>query len=223
MQLPKESSHYSAIVRSVRYLARRLKRAGHKALAEDASAAAIHLRETGRAWEDADDPVQDALADRDGADDDLDGVAQGARATLAGRSATATKEEPYTRIFHEGIGYYTAAPLTEEETRYEELSERITKHLPASDSVRKTVPPAIKKHLGSFKSASAALDKADRGRGSARTDLDHAKRDTIRLIEKIYGALLSEHGKSKAETFFQRSSKSGKAKDEGEPTPPVEE
>ncbi|MBK8213750.1 MAG: hypothetical protein IPK71_08365 [Myxococcales bacterium] len=223
MQLPKDSAHHTSIVRFVRYLARKLKRAGHNALAKDTTAAAHKLREAGRAWEDTDDAVQDALADRDGADDDLDGVAQSVRATLAGRGASASKEEPYTRIFHDGIGYYTAAPLAEEETRYEELSERITKHLPANDSVRKTAPAAIKKHLAEFKAAASALDKAERARGSARTDLEHTKRDTIRLVEKVYGALLTEHGKGKAETFFQKSAKSGKSKDDAEPMPAPEE
>jgi hypothetical protein len=50
------------------------------ALATSALKVTQTLRELGRAVEDADDTIQDALADRDGADDDLDSEAQAALA-----------------------------------------------------------------------------------------------------------------------------------------------
>ena len=221
MQLPKEGTHCSNVTRFSRYAARRLRRAGKTGLAKDILTACATVRERGREWEDLEDGVQDALADRDGADDDLDTIAQGARNTLAGRSVTAAKEEPYSLIFHAGIGYYTASPLEEEESRYEELSERITKHLPANDAVRKTAPAAIKKGIAGFKAASADLDKAERARGIARTDLDRAIRNALRQLEKVYGAILSEEGKAAAEAYFPKSSRaSAKTKEEKAPAPP---
>ena len=42
-------------------------------------------------------------------------------------------------------------------------------------------------------------------------------------LKTVYGALLTEHGKGKAETFFQKSAKSGKSKDDAEPMPAPEE
>src|SRR5690348_4630524 len=102
-------------------------------MAESVTKATLLLRTVGRALEDADDAVQDAIADRDAADDDLDTMAQEARANLAGRGATAVKEEPYTLVYHAGIGYYTAATLDEQHPRYMELKQRVTEHLPASD------------------------------------------------------------------------------------------
>jgi hypothetical protein len=219
MQLPKDSAHYSSITRYGRYVARRLRRGGQDSLAKDILAVLSLVREKGREWDDSDDAVQDALADRDASDDDLDTVAQNARHNLASRSLRATREEPYTLVFHEGVGYYIAAPLDQEETRYEELAERITKHLPASDPLRKTAPPAIKKGLSAFKTAAAALQKAERERGSARTDLDHAIRNTLRQLEKVYGALVAEHGKAFAEGFFPKMSRVAKAKGPVEPTP----
>lgn len=221
MQLPKEGSHYSNVTRFGRYVARRLRRAGKTGLAKDILAACATVREKGREWEDLEDGVQDALADRDGADDDLDTFAQGARNTLAGRSVTAAKEEPYTLIFHAGIGYYTAALLDDEESRYQELSERITKHLPANDAVRKTAPAAIKKGIASFKAASEDLDKAERARGIARTDLDRATRNALRQFEKVYGAIMSEEGKATAERYFPKSSRA-KTKDDKSPAPAPE-
>lgn len=222
MQLPQLTVHHSNITRFARYVSRRLRRAGKASLAKDTLAAGQAVREAGRAWEDSDDLVQDALADRDGCDDDLDGIAQAARATLAGRSPTAVKEEPYTLIFPEGLAYYTAAPLDEEVTRYEELAERLTRHLPAADSVRKTAPAAIKKGLTAYKAAAADLDKAERAKSFARTDLDRAKRNCVRQLEKVYGAIMAEEGRPVAEGFFPkavRGKSAGAKKVEPEPSP----
>src|SRR5262245_12408938 len=118
MQLPASTSSYQTRVRYGRYVARRLRRGKHTRLADEAITATSALREAGRAWDDTEDAAQDALADRDAADDDLDVAAQEARNSLAGRSLDAVKQEPYTNIFPQGIGYYTAAPLDEEVKRY---------------------------------------------------------------------------------------------------------
>ena len=87
MRLPPESASYRTFVRYGRHVTRRLRRAE---LADDAETSTLALREAVRAWEDADDRVQDVLADRDAADDALDLTAQDTRANLAGRSASAS-------------------------------------------------------------------------------------------------------------------------------------
>ncbi|MFO0625039.1 MAG: hypothetical protein U0325_05430 [Polyangiales bacterium] len=103
---------------------------GRTDLATSVERSTLAARESGRAWEDADDAIQAALADRDAADDDLDPIAQSARTTRAGRGISAGREAPYTLIFPAGIGYYIAAPLDENTKRYE-LRARLEQNLPA--------------------------------------------------------------------------------------------
>ena len=170
------------------------------------------LRELGRAWEDSDDANQDALADRDGADDDLDAIAKDARANLAGRSADAVKKAPYTQIFPEGIAYYTAAPLDEEERRYGELSDRLIEHLPKTDPVVKSAPKKIAKGIDDFKKASKALANARTAEALAATRLDVAEEAWVRQIEKTYAALIDEGGRAYAEAFFPARSAKAKNK-----------
>lgn len=220
MQLPKESAHFSSVTRFVRYVSRRLRRAGKESLAKALLAAGITVREKGRAWEDTEDAVQDALADRDGSDDDLDLIARGVRTTLAGRSLTAVNEEPFILVFHDGLAYYTAASLEDEESRYNELSERLVAHLPANDTVRKTTPAQIKKGVAAFKAAEADLAKAERARGIARTELESVTRNALRQLEKVYGAIMAEEGKAAAESYFPKSSRAkGGGKEEKTPDP----
>ncbi len=99
MRLPPSSSAYLVFVRYGRYVTRRLRQAGHADLAESTERATAIVRDTGRAWEDADDPIQAAFADRDAADDELDDATEEFRVILAGRGKEAVKQAPYTLIF----------------------------------------------------------------------------------------------------------------------------
>lgn len=204
MRLPASTAHFSAAVHVGNYVVRRLRRAKLTLLADDADKATTQVLLAGRAVEDADKPIQAALADRDACDDDLDDAAQDARAALAGRSASAAKEEPYTLIFPEGSGYYTAAPLDAEVKRYGELRDRLSKYLPASDAVLLAAVPAIDKGLAGFTAASAILGSARTAEALAQTDLGAALKSWHTQMEKTYGALVAELGKSKAERFFPR-------------------
>lgn len=217
MQLPTAKSSYQTRTRFGRYLTRRLRRAKRLLHAEDVAAATQLLREAGRAWEDTEDAMQDALADRDGADDDLDTGAQEARNTLAGRGVEAVKQAPYTAIFPQGIGYYTAAPLDEEVKRYGELRQRIVEHLPASDPVRMATVNVIEAGIKDFKSATEALDAARTADAMAATRLTTVTDAWTRLIEKTYGALVAEVGRAAAEHFFPRVKKTKKSASEPAP------
>jgi hypothetical protein len=180
------------------------------------------LREAGRAWEDADDAIQDALADRDGADDDLDIAAQGARNTLAGRGVEAVTQAPYTDIFPEGISYYTAAPLDQEVKRYTEFKKRLAEHLPAADDVRKKTVKAIEAGLKDFNAGAAAVDDARTAEALASTKLAKMSDAWETQMEKTYGALVSEMGRAAAERFFPRSPRrtgAGKKSGKGETNP----
>ena len=225
MRLPPKGSSFLIYVRYGRYVSRRLRRAGRTDLADGVRSTVDEVRTTGRLWEDADEALQDALADRDGADDDLDEAARHCRANLAGRSASAEREEPYTLIFPKGVGYYTAAPLPQEEARYNELKLRLEEHLPASDAVRKSTVAAISKGLKDFREATAEHTEATAREALAGTRARQAIANFERQIEKTYGALLVEVGRAAAEGFFPKaaSSRSGEGDDgtkgHGDPPP----
>jgi hypothetical protein len=204
MRLPAPSAHFSQRVRYGNYVARRLRRERMLPLAADIEKTTTLILTTGRAVEDANKPIQDALADRDGFDDDLDEAAQSSRLKLAARSTDAVKTAPYTRIYPDGITYYTAAPLDEEVARYGELKERLAEHLPAKDEVRSATIAAIDAGLDGFRGAVAALTSARTAESLASTRLAAATESWERQIEKAYGAIVNEFGRARADRFFPR-------------------
>jgi len=173
-------------------------------LAADIKKATTLILTTGRALEDADKPIQDALADRDAYDDDLDEAAQASRLKLAARSTDAVKTAPYTLIYPDGVGYYTASPLDEEVQRYGELKVRHEEHLPASDKVRTTTVDAVDAGLEGFRGAVDALTKARTAESLASTRLTAATEAWEKQLEKSYGAIVGEVGRARAERFFPR-------------------
>ena len=213
MKLPQENSAYSVAVKFARYTARKLRTNGRTAMANDLVSMALGLRAKGRSWEDAEDAVQDALADRDSADDGLDATAQSGRNTLAGRSVTAAREEPYTLIYPEGIGHYIAAPQDAEVARYTELKRRVELNLPEGDPVRAQTALGITTGLAAFSGGVAALDAAETSKSLARTELERANRNLRRQLEKTYGVLVTELGKQSAERFFPKAAKNRKPED----------
>ena len=202
MQLPKESGSYVSLVRVAVYTSRRLKRSKHDALAADLILGLTTVRTLGRAWEDTEDDVQGGLADRDAADDGLDDVGQETRLGVASTSVAAVREAPYTQIFPHGIGYYTAAPVDQEVTRFTELKERLVTHLSATDPVRVNAVPRLEAGIAEYTNAASGLSAAERNQAAKRTELVHAIRSLRRQLEKTYGILLSEVGKAKAERYF---------------------
>lgn len=202
MQTPAESSSPEHRVRFGLYLAKRLKRAGLATEAKSVADATAAVKKTARDHDDAEEPVQDGLADRDGADDDLDDTAQDSRANLAGRSADAVKKEPYIRIFDKGIGYYTSAPLDQEVARYTEFRERLEQYLPPTDEVRKKAVPRIDTGLKEFTAATKVIEKTRTDAALAATRLQSATEAWEILMEKTYGNLIASLGKAKAERFF---------------------
>lgn len=220
MQLPVSAAHYSSRIRFGRYVARRLKRARLTSLANDAAKATAAVLAAGRAAEDADGPVQDAMADRDATDSDLDAAAQDARAKLAGRSADAVTTAPYTQIFPDGIGFYVASPLDEEDARYSLLHQRLAAHLPANDEVRITTTKAITVGLTDFAAATKELTTARNASSIADGHLGAAEDAWEKQMEKTYGALVVDIGRAAADRFFPKSK--AKAKKGGPGATPVD-
>jgi len=211
MQLPPTDVSYTLVVRYGRYVSRRLRREKLTELGSACDTATTLVRDHGRALEDADAPVQEALADRDGADDDLDDIAKAARHKLAGRSLEAAKQAPYTLIFAEGIGYFTEAATGDEVPRYTELESRLTAHLPASDAVRRDALPKIADGITVYRSAEVALSRAQSAEKAASARLEATKTAWRTAMERTYGALIQQFGKAGAERFFPKT-RTAKAK-----------
>jgi hypothetical protein len=161
-----------------------------------------------RACEDAAELVDEALADRDAIDDELDRQTQELRNALAGRSLDAVKKAPYTEIFPDGVSYYIGAPLDEQVDRYTQLIERIEAALAATDPERKKRVPALRASLNEFRSADQAVDKARRGEAEASRVLATAIDRFNRQLERCYGALVAEGSRAAAERFFPRHRRS---------------
>lgn len=211
MRLPDPDARYTERVRYGRYVGRRLRQAKRLVLAADVDAATALVLQRGREWEDASGPVQDARADRDAADDDLDDTAKGGRVKLAGRSADATRKAPYTQIYAEGIEYYTAAPLDQEVGRYGELVARFNEFLTPDDEVRQQAVPALTTGIAAFQSGADAVNQALTAESLAATRLQVAEDAWTVLMTKIYGTLVADLGKAGAERYYPKL-RSGKKK-----------
>jgi hypothetical protein len=204
MRLPQQTASYSVRVDFGRYVEGSLLYARIGELAGPVKQVTQKLKSAGRTWEDAAEPVQYALAERDAADRDLDRTAQHARLTLASTDTAAIREEPYTAIFPFGIDYYTSAPLDEQETRYTELVERLEAHLPADHPVRLEAVPKLQAGISAFADAEKRVASARRTQALARTALASAAESFDRVLERTYGALIERFGRKDAETYFPR-------------------
>jgi hypothetical protein len=215
MRLPHADAHYSHRIRFGRYVERRLRTDKRIALADDVALSTTGVLTAGRSLEDTIGPVQEALADRDAADDALDAAAQLARLGLASRNLGADKTPPYTLIFPNGIGYYTAATLDQEESRYGELKSRLVEHLPANDSVRSSTCAAIDAGIVAFSAATNALATARTQESLAKTRIESAEEAWERQLTKVYGILVAEIGRSSAESFFPKTRTSKSKPEDG--------
>jgi hypothetical protein len=204
MRQPDPDAPFADRVHYSQYVGRRLRRAKRTQLAADVESLTAAVLEKGRAWEDAAGPVQDARADRDAADDDLDDIAKNNRAKLAGRSANAANEKPYTQIFEDGIDYYTAAPLDQQVARYGQLITRFNEFLPVNDEVRVAAIPALSLGIAAFKTAADAVDQALTAQSLAATHLQTAEEAWSTLMIKVYGALVADVGKKEADRYFPK-------------------
>lgn len=204
MFLPQSGSAPSKRVRFGRYVARRLRRANKSSLADGVVAVNHDVKATSRATEDALEALEDARADRDAADEALDLPTQTARAALAGRSVDAAQQRPYTDIFPNGIDEYIAAPLAAQVSRYRTLRARVVEALPESDTVRVTLLAALDAGLVTWQAAVEAVDAAQQAVVLARAAEARAADAWSRQLERTYGVLVSELGRTAARRFFPR-------------------
>ncbi len=201
----KNQGAYGGRVSRGRYVARRLKTAGQQQRAADLLALALAARAAGRAWEDAHDPVDDALADRDAADLALDTAAQEARFGLASRGMHATREAPYTDIFPDGIDPYVSAPLDQQAPRYRDLLRRVALHLAADDAVRVALAPRVEAGLAAWTAACDRLEAARAETALARGALEKAVDALDRQLQKTRAALTVDFDARTAASFFPKT------------------
>ncbi len=211
MRLPHPNAAHGMRVDFGRYVEGALTYARLPELTGPVKQVTSRLKAAGRAWEDAAEAIQLALAERDAVDHGLDRAAQSARLALASTSTTAMREAPYTSIFPFGIDYYASAPLDEQETRYRELVERLAAHLPPEHPVRREATPALEAGVAAFVEAEAAVAAARRAHAMARTAVESAQDSFDRVMERTYGALIERFGRKAAERYFPRARRAAAA------------
>lgn len=220
MKLPQLSARYTHRVRYGRYTAARLKKAKRAEQAASLEQATDKVKTSGRKVEDSMDAIDTAAAFRDVADSTMDDACKHFRKQLAARSLSADKEPPYTTVFPQGIGYYIAAPVSENVNRYNELITRVEANLPADDPLRTALLPVITTGIEDYKTASEQLSQARTALSMARTESDVAEDEWETLMVKIYGNLIADLGKQAAERFFLKSRNTTSDSDLEDPGPP---
>lgn len=208
MYLPSAKSSWTIHVRFGSYVARRLRTAQLNDLTEAVKAASLKAQELGRLCEDASSVVQESIADRDAADQLLDGCVREVRRKLIARSNNAEKEAPYTLIIPDGLRWYIAAPVDEKLSRYKQLRDRLTSYLAEDDQVRVEVVPRLSAALDSCAQAVQHLEDSRNAETRSRDTLDLGLSEWRSLMDRTYGALVNMYGRSGAEAFFPNRSSS---------------
>ena len=139
MYLPDVRSSTATNLRYAYYVSRRLRVAGLADLAATLDARTAEIVRIQRATDDLEKPVQDAVADRDAADDDLDDTARLAWRQLGATSVDAVKQAPFVDVFAEGLPYFVRATLADQALRYGELADRLETALAPTDPIRAAV------------------------------------------------------------------------------------
>lgn len=218
MRLPNITSSALVKVTFARYVVARLRVSGKNDMSDNIATTANTVLQKQRGLEDKEIPVQDAYAYRDASGDVLSNLVRTVRLQLSARSLQATKTSPYTDIFYKGTEYYTSTGVDEVPVRIREFLGHLAQHLPESDAVRVEIAPKIAAAVDTYQAQQKAIADGKLAVTLAQSDLSNAEEDLLRLLERTYGALVSEHSKTEAERFFpsvRGTSKVGKEKDAG--------
>ncbi|MFO0744114.1 MAG: hypothetical protein U1F43_00375 [Myxococcota bacterium] len=214
MRLPAASAQTAHRLRYSRYTARRLRRAKLPDDEAEVKAKAADLKAAVAAEAEAEEALQDALADRDAADDDLDDVAKRHRRSIEGRGTNANRERPYIDLYAEGIEYFTSAPIEEQDVRYRLLVKRYGEHLPDGDPVRAEAG-LITAGLATWSEAKKAIDDAEIAAALAGAKTQRATEAWATSLTRLYHRLAERFGRATAERFFPRGRRAGQ-KDGGD-------
>ena len=171
-------------------------------LAARAQAAAYDVKVKGRLWEDSQDATVQQIALKNGVDADLDTCAQDIRFEMARRGRNAVNEAPYTRVWYNGVEYYTGAKEAEELARYTELASLLKANLPETDPIIVKHLPRLEALLAEWTSALANKNAAEASEKQARLTLDEAQAAFDATMDQIYGTLFAELGRKGADRYF---------------------
>jgi hypothetical protein len=225
MKLPTGDS--SAIERYLfgRYTIRALIQAGFGALVAKVDPVNDAVRAASHAVEVARGQVEEEIAARNFVDGGLDLTARTIRSQLAGRELGAERRTPYILVFPKRIEEYVRAPLGEQVSAYQLLCTRLLANLPPDDPLCTSATvgvPAIRAGLAAWSAASAQVDVARGALDTANSRLQLANREWEQTMLEVYGLLLGQVGRQRAELFFSRvRSKRNKPAASGEvPAPP---
>lgn len=205
MYLPRKSARPEARVGHGKYASRKLRTAGYTTEAEVVSAAAQAIRDAVLAYQAADDTLNEAIADRDTVDIELDDVAGAVRLALSARGTNAMKEAPYTDIFPNGSRWVLMAPIAENGPRYRDLLARVQRFLPEDDAARVAFESSITAPLDAWTERVTAVETARREVALAGAAIDAAEDAYDRQIEKVAAALTIELGADRVRRYFKRN------------------
>ena len=213
MRLPTLKNSFMRFVKVGRYVLAKLQSAGHRLLAEGVAVATDRVLEAGLGIDGAAVQKQTAIAHRDWAEDLLHNAARDLRLALISRGRNAVSQPPYTRIFPDGIGFYTYAKLDEVVRRYQGLISLVNTQLANDDTARLAAVDSITSGLEKFSEAVNEVNTAKNAEEEARNRCSEVCVAWQSEMLKVYGTLLSEYGKKGAERFFPKWQKSRKKAD----------
>lgn len=214
MRLPSETSRHAVRYAYGRYVARRLRRAKLGEFEAEVKARTADIKAAEAGVGEREEVRQDALADRDASDDELDDLAKRHRRAIEGRDTNANRERPYIDLFPDGIAYYTAAPLDEQEVRYTLLVRRYEEHLPEGDPVRAEAG-LLTGGLAGWVEAKKALAQAELEVALAKNAVDRAVEAWETTLRRVYFRLAERLGKTAAERFFPAVGRRAKRETDG--------
>ncbi|MEQ1508353.1 MAG: hypothetical protein ABMB14_39345 [Myxococcota bacterium] len=148
-----------------------------------------------------------AIALRDLAAGDLDDTAREIQARIYGRSAHAKSQSPAIDLFPGGLGGYTDATIDERSPAFRLLLRRVGDHLPVTDPVRTEFAPVLARQLDAWDAALDAVTTANVELEVRRSARDRALTAWDQAMIQVYGTLVAELGKKKADRYFRKGSR----------------
>ncbi|MEQ1501511.1 MAG: hypothetical protein ABMB14_04730 [Myxococcota bacterium] len=220
MRFPKAAST-PALHEYCRYVGRRLHRSGHDDLHGRIRLVMEALLAASRSVEACGPAIDERMADRDIASDQLQKTADHVRRTLASRGVKAERSKPYTDVLPSGIRPFRTAKVGDEVQLYELLLRRLEVYLPELDPLRTDTVPILRRQIVERVEAESGVDQARAADAFAR----EARRDAVKALEhaavSVYGVLLGRVGRDDAARFFPRRRRQTEVEPEPEGVAPL--
>ncbi len=204
MRLPPPTAAYAQRVSYGCYTEAALLSEGFNGAAGSVRTQIDAVKTAGRAYEDHQEKLFGARAQRDLATWHINRTIQTFALGLRSRSLDAVKKAPYTLILPNGIDEYIIAPIPQVVQRVTLLKERVTLHLDPADPLRVALLNDIEGPLTRWMAAQAKLEDARRQRAHASQVLDTAEAAFDKVLTDIWADRVKAEDKGKAERFFAK-------------------